>query len=60
MTAILMIVYCIPRIGRCGRFGRKGLAINLISGEETRALKAIERFYSTEIREMPRNVADYL
>ena len=56
----LIIVYSTFRIGRCGRFGRKGLAINLISSEETRAMKAIERFYSTEIREMPCNVADYL
>ena len=53
---------CIPmyRIGRCGRFGRRGLAINLVTRDEMRGLKSLEQFYSTEIREMPRNVADFL
>ncbi len=48
------------RIGRCGRFGRHGLAINLVTRGEMRGLQDLERYYSTEIREMPRNVADYL
>jgi len=48
----------IHRIGRSGRFGRKGVAINLIADEEVRALRDIEQFYSTQIDELPMNVAD--
>lgn len=48
------------RIGRCGRFGRRGLAINLVTRSEMRGLHDIERFYGTEIQEMPRNVMDFL
>jgi len=43
----------IHRIGRSGRFGRKGAAINLISKDETNSLKDIEKFYSTQINELP-------
>lgn len=46
------------RIGRGGRFGRKGVAINFLTEEDTRTLKDIEEFYSTQIVEMPSNVAD--
>jgi len=49
----------IHRIGRSGRFGRKGVAINLISNDSYK-LKDIERFYSTMIEEMPANIQDYL
>jgi translation initiation factor 4A len=48
------------RIGRGGRFGRKGVAINFITAEDTRVLKDIESFYNTEIEEMPMNVADLI
>merc|ERR1712233_182483 len=48
----------IPRIGRSGRFGRKGVAINFITEEDKRALQDIEKFYNTQIDEMPMNVAD--
>jgi len=50
----------IHRIGRAGRLGRKGVAINLVSRDEIRALKEIERFYQTKIVEMPANIADFL
>lgn len=40
------------RIGRSGRFGRKGLAINLITDDEIKYLKDIESFYNTTISEM--------
>jgi ATP-dependent RNA helicase len=64
----LVICYDVPtnrelyihRIGRSGRFGRKGLAINFVKAEDARLLKEIERFYSTHIPEMPSNVADLL
>lgn len=50
----------IHRIGRAGRFGRKGVAINFVTSQDVRILRDIETFYQTEITEMPVNVADYL
>jgi len=50
----------IHRIGRSGRFGRKGVAINLISTEDAARLKEIERYYNTAIEEMPAHIADLL
>ncbi|GMG19088.1 unnamed protein product [Ambrosiozyma monospora] len=45
----------IHRIGRGGRFGRKGVAINFISNEDVGAMREIEKFYSTQIDELPAN-----
>jgi len=64
----LVICYDLPtnrelyihRIGRSGRFGRKGVAINFVREEDVRQLKDIEQFYSTQIDEMPQNVGDLL
>ncbi|KAG8226899.1 hypothetical protein J437_LFUL007813 [Ladona fulva] len=50
----------IHRIGRGGRFGRKGVAINFVTEDDKRALKDIEQFYNTRIEEMPMNVADLI
>ena len=50
----------IHRIGRGGRFGRKGVAINFVTSEDVAALREIERYYSTQIDEMPMNVADLI
>jgi translation initiation factor 4A len=50
----------IHRIGRGGRFGRKGVAINFMTVEDRRTLKDIETFYNTQIEEMPMNVADLI
>ena len=50
----------IHRIGRSGRYGRKGVAINLINDREVEYLKSIEEYYDTQILEMPQNIADYL
>ncbi|KAF4530154.1 hypothetical protein B566_EDAN001411 [Ephemera danica] len=50
----------IHRIGRGGRFGRKGVAINFVTSEDKRTLKDIEQFYNTAIEEMPKNVADLI
>lgn len=47
-------------IGRGGRFGRKGVAINFVTEDDRRTLRDIEQFYCTEIREMPMNVADLI
>lgn len=48
------------RIGRGGRFGRKGVAINFVTQDDVRTLSDIEQFYNTTIEEMPMNVADLL
>jgi len=45
------------RIGRSGRYGRKGVAINLMSRRERQKLQDIERYYHTEITEMPTDFA---
>jgi len=50
----------IHRIGRGGRFGRKGVAINFVTADDKRTLKDIEQFYNTRIEEMPMNVADLI
>ncbi|XP_055372137.1 eukaryotic initiation factor 4A [Condylostylus longicornis] len=50
----------IHRIGRGGRFGRKGVAINFITEDDKRTLKDIEQFYHTTIEEMPANIADLI
>ena len=48
------------RIGRGGRFGRKGVAINFVVGQEDmRTLKEIEQHYNTQIDELPQDVADF-
>lgn len=47
----------IHRIGRGGRFGRKGVAINFATNDDVRMLREIEQFYNTQIEEMPMNVA---
>ncbi|KAI8644605.1 ATP-dependent RNA helicase eIF4A [Parasitella parasitica] len=50
----------IHRIGRGGRFGRKGVAINFVSNDDVRTMRDIEQFYNTQIEEMPMNVADLI
>ncbi len=57
----LVINYDIPnnketyihRIGRSGRFGRKGVAINFVTDKEAPALEEIESHYHTSISELP-------
>jgi len=41
------------RIGRSGRWGRKGTGINLITRRDIQKMKEIEQYYSTEIQELP-------
>jgi superfamily II DNA/RNA helicase len=43
------------RIGRSGRWGRKGMGINLITLRDVPKLKEIEQYYATEINELPSN-----
>jgi len=57
---LICFLYSYRRIGRGGRFGRKGVAINFVTEEDKRTLKDIEQFYNTHIDEMPMNVADLI
>lgn len=50
----------IHRIGRSGRFGRKGVAINFVTNDDIKTLKELEQFYSTSIEEMPQNINDLI
>mmetsp|Transcript_84845 Transcript_84845/g.134054 ORF Transcript_84845/g.134054 Transcript_84845/m.134054 type:complete len:230 (+) Transcript_84845:37-726(+) len=52
--------FYIHRIGRSGRFGRKGVALNFLTNEDEGLLHGIEKFYSTKISEMPANFADLI
>jgi translation initiation factor 4A len=61
----LVINYDIPnnkenyihRIGRTGRFGRKGIALNFVSDKENQLIADIEAFYTTVIDELPGDLA---
>ena len=67
-TVSIVINYDIPRyrevyihrIGRSGRFGRKGIAINFVTEREYDNLKDIQNFYQTEIIPLPENIKDLL
>ena len=48
----------IQRIG--GRFGQKGVCISFVKNDDIRVLRDIEQFYSTQIDEMPMNVAELI
>jgi len=50
----------IHRIGRSGRFGRKGVAINFVTQRDAPLMKDIEEFYKTSIEEMPSDVSSLL
>jgi len=43
----------IHRVGRSGRFGRKGVAINLVTDEAVQDLREIEFHYNTQVEELP-------
>lgn len=49
----------VHRIGRSGRFGRKGVAINFVTQGEDETIRDLEKFYSTSITEMPMNVTSF-
>ena len=64
----LVINYDIPnnpesyihRIGRSGRYGRKGVAINFVTSYDVRKMQDIERYYSTQVDELPMNFKDFM
>ena len=41
------------RIGRSGRWGRKGVGINFISNKDIKKLRDIEKYYNTQIDALP-------
>jgi len=45
------------RIGRSGRWGRKGVGINFVTSRDMRQLKTIEQHYQTTINELTENWA---
>ena len=44
------------RIGRSGRWGRKGTAINFVTRWDIKTMKDIERHYQTIVEELPSNI----
>ena len=46
----------IHRIGRSGRFGRKGVAINFITASDIRQMRDIEGYYHSMWTELPKNL----
>ena len=44
------------RIGRSGRWGRKGLGINFVSRRDISKIKEIEQYYACEIVELPSDI----
>jgi len=47
-------------IGRSGRYGRKGLAINFITKRDTHMMRRIEEHYNINIKELPSNVNELI
>lgn len=64
----LVINYDIPKkvetyihkCGRSGRFGRRGLSINFVTTDTIELQRNIEKYYSTQIEEMPQNISEYM
>ena len=64
----LTIIYNLPSneanyiasLSRSSRFGRKGVAINLVTAEDLPTLKELEMYSHTSIEEIPANVADLI
>ena len=46
----------IHRIGRSGRWGRKGMGINFITRRDIGKIKEIETYYQTQIEELPSSI----
>lgn len=67
----LIINYDIPynketyihRIGRCGRFGKKGISITMVKTEDQSDLKLLNKlknYYQINIKELPDDIEKYL
>jgi len=61
----LVINYDIPfnrqnymhRIGRCGRFGRKGVALNFVTEKDEQNMNEIDQYYQLGISELPADLS---
>ena len=67
----LVINYDIPpnketyihRIGRCGRFGKKGVSITMVKMEDpndVKSLNKLKNYYNINIKELPEDIETYL
>jgi len=70
-TVNLVVNYDLPssketyvhRIGRCGRFGKKGVAISLVKSDDQSDIKTLQKMkqiYQMDIKEMPNDIAKYI
>ena len=50
----------IHRIGRSGRFGRKGFAINFVTQDDINKMRTIQTYYQTNIEEMPDDISEFI
>jgi len=53
----------IHRIGRCGRFGKKGVSISMVKSDDQSDLKTLQKmkqFYKIDIKEMPDDIEKLL
>lgn len=53
----------IHRIGRCGRFGKKGVAISMVKSDDQSDIKTLQKMkqiYQMDIKEMPNDIAKYI
>ena len=53
----------IHRIGRCGRFGKKGVSISMVKSEDQSDMKTLEMMkqkYRIAIKEMPSDIEKYI
>ena len=48
------------RIGRSGRWGRKGIAINFVTPRDLQKLRLIERHYIIKIEDMPNEFMNFI
>ena len=46
------------RIGRSGRWGRKGMSINFVTKQDIHLMRKIEGYYGIKIEELPSNFSD--
>ena len=48
------------RIGRSGRFGRKGFGLNFVTEHDFPRLQEIEKYYETQIEPLPSNFKEFI
>lgn len=60
MQRVSLVINNDHRFGQGGRSGSKGVASNMVTEEDKKALGDIETLCNTSIKEMPLNVADLM